>query len=251
MAGGGGTGDAGQGGPSLCDKAKMPPISATICDGFETMPSDFTAMPAGSMVADTTQSYRGATSMKFPSSSMAYLTESKSFTGTTKATNNNFWGRYFFLSGMTSLTAVQSHSVFGTMMGMDTGQGSSANADAFHFVGGSRGKLQTQIEFAGDVFSDNEKTPAATDPSFPLMAAGWQCWEWNITPDDSYHFYIGGAEVTEMGINAGKGVNNGGNFSPLPTVTELEIGWQYFGTGLFTGWIDEVAVGPNRIGCGN
>jgi hypothetical protein len=83
------------------------------------------------------------------------------------------------------------------------------------------------------VFSDNEKTPAATDPSFPLMSAGWQCWEWNITPDDSYHFYIGGAEVTEMGINAGKGDNNGGNFSPLPTVTELEIGWQYFGTGPF------------------
>jgi hypothetical protein len=138
--------------------------------------------------------------------------------------------------------------VFGTLMGTDT---SNANADAFHFVGGSRGKLQSQIQFAADVFSDNEKTPATTDPSFPLMSDGWQCWEWNITSDDSYHFYIKGAEVTEMGIVAGKGTN-GGNFSPLPTITSVEIGWQYYGAGgTFSGWIDEVAIGPNRIGCGN
>jgi hypothetical protein len=241
-----GTGDAGKGGPSLCQATLA--AGATLCDGFETMPSDFTANPAGSMTADTTQFYRGATSMKFSSSTQAYLTESKTFTGTTKATNNNFWGRYFFLSGVATTAAVpQSHAVFGTMMGTDT---SSANADAFHFVGGSRGKLQTQIQFAADVFSDNEKTPAMTDPSFPIMSDGWQCWEWQITSDDSYHFYIGGAEVTEMAINAGMGMG-GKSFSPLPTVTSLEIGWQYFGTGLFSGWIDEVAIGPNRIGCGN
>ncbi len=245
-------GDAGQGGPSLCDIAKMPPISATICDGFETTPYAFTSDPAGAMTADTTQFYRGKTSMKFSSSSMAYLTETSTFmqgAAATKTANNNFWGRYWFLSDVATIGAVpQSHAVFGTMMGTDT---SSANADAFHFVGGSRGKLQSQIEFAGDVFSDNEKTPASTDPSFPLMADGWQCWEWQLTDADTYTFYINGVAIPEMGIVAGKGTNNGGNFSPLPTVTELEIGWQYFGTGLYAGWIDEVAVGPNRIPCGN
>ncbi len=179
---------------------------------------------------------------------MAYLTESTSFTGTTKATNNNFWGRYFFLSDVAATAFPQSHAVFGTLVGTDT---SNASADQFHFVGGARGKLQTQIQFAGDVFSDNEKTPAATDPAFPAMADGWQCWEWHIQPDDSYDFYINGADIMEMQIVAGKGTLNGGNFSPLPTVTSLEIGWQYFGTGLFAGWIDEVAVGPNRIGCGS
>ncbi len=245
-------GDAGQGGPSLCDTAKMPPISATICDGFETTPYAFTSDPAGAMTADTTQFYRGKTSMKFSSSSMAYLTETSTFmqgAAATKTANNNFWGRYWFLSDVATTAAVpQSHAVFGTMMGTDT---SNAQADAFHFVGGSRGKLQTQIEFAGDVFSDNEKTPAATDPSFPLMSDGWQCWEWQLTDADTYTFYINGVAIPEMGIVAGKGTNNGGNFSPLPTVTELEIGWQYFGTGLYAGWIDEVAVGPNRIPCGD
>jgi hypothetical protein len=207
------------------------------------------------MVADTTQFYRGKTSMYFALSSMAYLVESTTFmqgAAATKTANNNFWGRYWFLSNIATMALVpQSHAVFGTMMGTDT---SSANADAFHFVGGSRGKLQSQIEFAGDVFSDNEKMPASTDPAFPLMGAGWQCWEFQLTDNDTFTFYIGGVAVPEMGIVAGKGTDNGGNFSPLPTVTSLELGWQYYGNSppdQWSGWIDEIAVGPNRIPCGN
>jgi polysaccharide lyase-like protein len=248
-------GDAGQGGPSLCATAVLPPPQgqgATLCEGFETAPYKFTSMPAGAMVADTTQFYRGKTSMYFALSSMAYLVESTTFTqgaAATKTANNNFWGRYFFLSNIATTALVpKSHAVFGTMMGTDT---SSANADAFHFVGGSRGKLQTQIQFASDVFSDDEDNPAATDPNFPLMSDGWQCWEFQLTDDDSYTFYIAGVAVPEMTITAGKGANPGKNFSPLPTVTSLELGWQYFGTGMYSGWIDEIAVGPNRIPCGN
>jgi hypothetical protein len=263
-AGGGGDGgtptgvaysDAGNEGDSLCAAALLAPISAKICDGFETMPSSFTVTPAGSMVVDTTQFYRGKQSMKFAPSSNAYLSEQSTFTqaaaGGTKATNNNFWGRYFFLSGETTIGAtIQSHAVFGTMMGTDT---SSTMADAFHFIGGSRGKLQTQIEFAADVFSDDEQKPAATDPSFPVAADGWQCWEWQLTSDDTYHFFINGTEITEMQIVAGVGTYAKKNFSPLPTVYSIQLGWLYFGgaTGTFTGWIDEVAIGPNRIGCGN
>jgi hypothetical protein len=237
---------------SICDQAKMSPISAVICDGFETTPSAFTVMPAGSMTVVTTQFYRGGHSMFFAPSKMAYLSESSSFTGTTKATNNNFWGRYFFLSAEAADSDYdQGHTVFGTMNGMDTGAGSNPNADQFHFIGGAGATLQTQIRFTGDVFSDNEKMPAATDPKYPIMSGGWQCWEWQLTSDDSYHFYIGGKEITEMEINMGKGVfNPNANFSPLPLVTSLEIGWQTFGNGTASGWIDEVAIGPNRIGCG-
>jgi hypothetical protein len=225
------------------------PTDAVICDGFESTPSSFTIMPAGSMTVDTTQFYRGTHSMKFAPSKMAYLVESSTFTGTTKATNNNFWGRYFFLSGEAADTDYDpGHTVFATMVGTDT---SNAMADDFHFIGGAGAVLQTQIRFTSDVFSDSEKNPAATDPKYPVMGAGWQCWEWQITSDDSYHFYINGTEITEMEILMGKGVFNGGNFSPLPTVMSLEIGWQTFGTGTATGWIDEVAIGPNRIGCGN
>jgi hypothetical protein len=199
-------------------------------------------------VVDTTKFYRGSKSMHFVATSAAngdFITESKTFTGTTKATNNNFWGRYFFFNNMT--TAPMSHSVFGDMSGTDA----TATAMDFHFVGGSRGKLQAQIQFAADQYTDNMKTPAAADPPFPLAADGWQCWEWHIQPDDSFDFYINTAEVMEMKIVAGKAMMSGNTFTPLPVVTTLKLGWQYFGGNPNSGWIDEVALGPNRIGCGN
>jgi len=239
------SGDAGAGGASLCTQTLA--AGATLCDGFETTPSDFTVMATApdTFVLDTTKFYRGSKSMKFTATNAAYITETKTFTGTTKATNNAFWGRYFFFNNMT--TAPMSHSVFGTMHGTDA----TANAMDFHFVGGSRGKLQAQIQFAADEYTDNMRMPAAADPPFPLAADGWQCWEWQIQPDDSFDFYINGTEVMEMKIVAGKAAMSGSNFAPLPVVTTLELGWQYFGGSANSGWIDEVAVGPNRIGCGN
>jgi hypothetical protein len=197
-------------------------------------------------VLDTTKFYRGSKSMKFTATNSAYIVETKTFSGTTKATNNAFWGRYFFFNNMT--VAPQSHSVFGDMHGTDS---SNAQADDFHFVGGSRGKLQAQIQFAADVYTDNMKTPAAADPPFPLATDGWQCWEWQIQADDSFDFYINGTEVMEMKIVAGKAAMSGSSFTPLPIISQLQLGWQYFGGSMNSGWIDEVAVGPNRIGCGN
>ncbi len=244
---GGGSGDAGAGGPSLCAQAMMPPISATLCDGFEGATSDFTPTAAApdTIAVATTKFYRGAKSMYFSATNSAYAVETKTFTGTTKATNNAFWGRYFFFNNMT--TAPMSHSVFGDMSGTNA----TATAMDFHFVGGSRGKLQSQIQFAADQYTDNMKAPSANDPPFPLAADGWQCWEWQIQPDDSFDFYINGAEVMEMKIVAGKAMMSGANFAPLPVVTSLKLGWQYFGGSMNSGWIDEIAVGPNRIGCGN
>ena len=196
--------------PSLCTQALA--AGATLCDGFETTPSDFTVMATApdTFVLDTTKFYRGAKSMKFTATNAAYITETKTFTGTTKATNNAFWGRYFFFNNMT--TAPMSHSVFGTMHGTDA----TANAEDFHFVGGSRGKLQAQIQFAADEYTDNMKMPAAADPPFPLAADGWQCWEWQIQADDSFDFYINGTEVMEMKIVAGKAAMSGSELRAAP-----------------------------------
>lgn len=248
-AGGGGApmGNAGAGGPSLC-----PVAGTTICDGFEgaapgTAGSDFMIdVTAGNtMVVDTTKAYRGTKSMKFSGTSHAYITETKTFMGTTKAVVNNFWGRYFIFGNLTGM-APAAHAVYGTLSGTGTpGDGE------FHFVGGSRGKLQAEIRNSGDSYTDSMASPAATDPAFPTPADGWQCWEWHVQPDDSFDFYINGTEVDEMKIVAGKAMKSGASFSPLPIMTKLSIGWQYFGSGMNSGWIDEVALGPNRIGCGS
>jgi len=242
---GGGTGTAGQGGPSLC-----PVAGAVICDGFEgaapgAATSDFTT-DGTAPVVDTTKFYRGSKSIKFSGAAMSYITTTKAFTGMTKATNNNFWGRYFIFDNWTTADVPQAHAVYGTMSGTGTpGDG------MFHFVGGSRGKLQAEIRNTGDSYTDNMKAPAATDPSFPVMTDGWQCWEFHVQPDDSFDFYINGAEVMEMKITAGKANMSGSSFSPLPIINKFQIGWQYFGSAMNSGWIDEVAIGPNRIPCGS
>jgi hypothetical protein len=242
-------GGAGQGGPSLC-----PVAGTTLCDGFEgdapgagTSAWTVSVATGDTMAVDTTKFYRGSKSMKFSAKSSAYIVTSKIFTGTTKATNNAFWGRYFILSNVAAAaTYSQSHVVFGALAdAMNSGT-------QFHFVGGSRGKLQAEIRLTGDAYTDNMTMPAVGDPAFPLVADGWQCWEWQVTADDSFDFYINGTEVPEMKITAGKSVMSKMTFSPMPIFGGLYLGWQSFSVGsAISGWIDEVAIGPNRIGCGS
>ena len=106
--------------------------------------SDFT-LEGTLPVVDTTQFYRGSKSVKFSGAAMSYITTTKPFTGTAKATNNNFWGRYFILDAWTAAMIPTSHAVYGTLGGSGTpGDG------LFHFVGGSRGKLQAEIRNSGD-----------------------------------------------------------------------------------------------------
>jgi len=223
---------------------------ATLCDGFETTPSDFTVTTQAatdSIVVDTTKFYRGSKSMHYSATNAAFLVEKKTFTGTTAATNNAFWGRYFILSGVaTAATYSMSHVVFGALA-------DAANSgDQFHFVGGSRGKLEAEIRVTGDSYTDSMTAPAAADPAFPLAADGWKCWEWQVTADNSYDFYIDGVEVPEMKVVAGKAMMSGQSFAGMPIFGQLDIGWQSFSGGsAITGWIDEVALGPTRIGCGN
>jgi len=235
------------GGPSVC-----PTGTSTICDGFEdAAPGAATSVWTTTGTAptvDTTMAYRGTKSLKFNAASSGYIVETKTFAGATKATNNNLWGRYFVRSNEPRAMipgAFMSHCVFGVL------EAAGAKGYLFHFVGGSRSKLQAEIQFAADQYTDSMRMPMATDPSYPAMEDGWQCWEFHVTADDSFNFYINGAEVTEMQIVAGKATLSKNNFSPLPIFGELGLGWQNFSGGAFVYWLDEVAVGPDRIGCNN
>lgn len=242
-------GSAGQGGPSLC-----PVTGATLCDGFEDAApgaanSPFTVSVTGTdtMVVDTTQFYRGKHSMKFSATAKALIVTSKIFaaaTNATKATNNNLWGRCFILSNVPEATGYPlGLVVFGTLAD------STNSGHQFNFASGSRGKLQAEIRFAGSVYTDDAMTPAAADPSYPIAADGWQCWEWQVQDDDSFDFFINGKEVPEMKITNGQANMSTQSFSPMPIFGGLSLGWQGISTSTISGWIDEVAVGPHRIGC--
>jgi hypothetical protein len=234
IAGSGGGGKMGPGGPSLC-----PVAGATLCDGFEDVAPGATgsAWTAVASTVDTTKFYRGAKSIHFTGFN-AFITETKTFAGTTKATNNAMWGRYFIL---TSLTAAPDggHTVFGRLTDGKTD---------FHFVGGSRGELQAEIRTTGDIYTDKQ-VPTTIKPAYPTAADGWQCWEWHTTGDDSFDFYIGGVLVPEMQIVKGKATKSGNAF-PFPVFNKLQLGYQNFNSAALSGWIDEVAIGPNQIGCG-
>jgi hypothetical protein len=237
--------------------SKCPTGTAVICDGFENAApgatgSDWASATAGVTVnTDMTKVYRGTKSLQITGTASVLITEKKTFTGTTKATNNALWGRVFFLSGVATAAGwPQGHTYFGALTGITNA------GDDFHFVGGSRAKLLAQIRLgtpASDRYTDGSgKNATGTEPAFPLAAAGWQCWEWHVQPDDSYDFYINGTEVPEMKLVAGKASYGGMTLTPMPIFGSLSIGWGDFGAGAaVTLWLDEVAIGPDRIGCNN
>jgi hypothetical protein len=79
----------------------------------------------------------------------------------------------------------------------------------------------------------------------------WHCTEWYVDhATQRYRFFIDGAELTSIGIMKGAG-----NFenSELPSAyTALSIGWNNYQQAPspgFVAWIDDVAIGSERIGC--
>lgn len=248
-AGGAGpVGGAGPGGDSRCPGL----IGATSCDGFENAApgetgSDWTidGKSAGTITVDTSKFYRGKKSVKYSSATRAYIVNKKIFAGTTKATNNEFWGRYFVLAGVATYPA--GHTVFGSLADATD----SSDPNRFHFVGGSRQQLMAEIRITTDAYTNaGQANPNASAPHFPITTDGWQCWEFHVTADDSFAFYINSTEVADMRITKGKADASGKSFSPLPTFGQIQLGWQSFSTGAaVSGWIDEVAFGPSRIGC--
>jgi hypothetical protein len=79
----------------------------------------------------------------------------------------------------------------------------------------------------------------------------WYCTEWYVDhATQRYRFFVDGVEHTPIGIS-----NGAGNFedSELPSAfTALSIGWnnyQQAPDGGFVAWIDDVALGSERVGC--
>ena len=84
----------------------------------------------------------------------------------------------------------------------------------------------------------------------------WHCAEWQVDAStQSYHFYVDGAEVTQIAISNGAGnYGSGANRSELPmTFSQFKIGWYNYQSASpgFVAWIDEVAIAKSRVGCGN
>jgi hypothetical protein len=222
--------------------------TAGLCDGFEAaapgqMGSAFSFEVGNGSTAtvDATKAYRGANAVHIKTNGGgAFITETESFTGTTAATNNEMWGRIFIW--FETNANPQSHDVFITLADPD----SNAASSELHLAGGSRGILAAQIRTNTDVYRPAIMAAQGmpTSVKFPLAEPRWQCWEWHTTAENTLEFYIDGELYSPMSVQAA-------DKWPFPVFKKLSLGFMQYGNTPATElWIDEVAVGGARIGCG-
>jgi hypothetical protein len=79
----------------------------------------------------------------------------------------------------------------------------------------------------------------------------WHCTEWFLDhATQSYRFFVDGEEISSIAV-----ANGSGNFneSEIPAVFDsLSVGWNNYQSapnGGFVAWLDDLAIGPSRIGC--
>ena len=89
--------------------------------------------------------------------------------------------------------------------------------------------------------------------SAPTSEDTWRCVEWQLDADgDRVAVFFDGADTPTLTADR---TAHGGNAVPfvLPAVDTVKIGWQLYqgGTtpGQFDLWIDDVALGTDRLGC--
>jgi hypothetical protein len=89
--------------------------------------------------------------------------------------------------------------------------------------------------------------------SAPVAEDTWRCVEWEIDAvDDRVAVWFDGADTPALTASRDA---HGGNDVPfvLPSVQTVKIGWQLYQGGTTPGgfdlWIDDVALGTERLGC--
>jgi hypothetical protein len=82
----------------------------------------------------------------------------------------------------------------------------------------------------------------------------WSCAEWEFdTNQNSMHFWLDGKALTDLTMtDTGQGcVHQSASFEwAAPTFSRIDLGWEsYQADGARTIWIDDVALGTQRLGC--
>jgi hypothetical protein len=239
---GGSSGTAGSG--PLCGSGTYP-----ICEDFENtpvgeVPSGWTR--TGSVEVAMDQAFRGTRSLKVNAAANGPRRITRSGTAVT-ALGGAHWGRiYYRVETPTPGVFVHSTLVAGSAVSprdgimievrtVDTVQ----NADRMH-------------QFLYNV-QPNGRAEFGKGSSYDWMFDNaWHCAEWHVDhATQSYAFYLDGTEITQIRIE-----NGAGNFenSEIPEMFQnLSFGWNNYQSASpgFTAWLDEIAVGTTRVGCGS
>jgi hypothetical protein len=194
------------------------------------------AVGAGSTaVVDTTKAYRGTKSAHLKmSTSRAFITETGTFNQMgTAATNNDMWGRIFIW--FEAAASPGGHTVFIRLEDPLL----SGMSKELHLAGENEGTFGAEIRTTSDLWKMGTV-------KYPLATPRWECWEWHTSSTNALEFYIDGKIMPAMTVTAA-------NNWPFPTFKKMSLGFLSFraGNNATETWIDEVAVGTNRIGCDN
>ncbi len=239
-----------------------------VCDDFE---SDVTGnppatpwsldAPQGAVTVDTAHAHSGTHSVKIAApAATGTRTTMLRFTGGGHLpdTTNVVFGRMMFWLDSAPTNSV--HWTFIAGSGVVPGQSYSAVYRYGGQIGieGADGGIGSQLMANYDTPSSYSGIGPSSDcyrnASETVPVGQWACAEWEFDgPDATMNFWLNGAPLDDLTVvGTGDGCTQAANDFPwtAPAFREIDLGWEsYQADDARTIWLDDVAIGPTRIGC--
>jgi hypothetical protein len=261
-------GTTSQGGTGGADPCK----TAIVCDDFEAYDPGAapggpwtTSTNKGSVTMDTTHAHSGGRAVKVTADAAGgYRSAMLVLKGAAllPVPGNIVFGRMMFWLDAAPEGTV--HWTFIDGQGLVPGQG----YHALYRYGGQHPITDANGTFVGSQLMANYDTPDSyqNPPVGPgsdcwlhsdkkvIPVAKWACAEWKFDgPASKMQFWLDGVELPDLAMNGtGQGcVNQGADFPwAAPSFERVDLGWEsYQPDGARTIWIDDVAIGTERLGC--
>jgi hypothetical protein len=273
-------GSAGSAGMAGSASGCAPP--AVICDDFEKYPANATDLSpdwiaytySGAVKVDTTKPHAGKQSLHLTTQAgMRHYADIIRETRGKQLLPQNHYGRLqVFLSSLPPASHFNLNLSSGPLVGFPDEIGKFAE-------GGMYGKLMSNYAQRARAMANGqyllrgggpEQGDAAADadcavaaPSQTISAGKWVCWEWQFDgTKDEAHLWLDNVAMTEVdAVQSGKQCQGPGfNGKPMSAAYHWEspqvfdkliVGYeQYQDTPAQEVWIDDLAIGTERLGCG-
>jgi hypothetical protein len=218
---------------------------------------DCAGAAAGSSTAtiDTSHAHSGTKSLKFSVAqgdtciAMAVLGGAPVF----PALQNGFWGRMWVWittvqpgpgGGYIHINNIDAHGYLDAGVQADMHYGASAWSDS----GGAHQFLLSNYTTLINWNPGMDSPGGGSDPAIYATPLGqWACYEWSFTSGTTTpQFFLNGTSLPDMNVPS-----NAGDVWLLPQWDTVSLGWTNWQSSSTpsTMWIDDVALGTQRIGC--
>jgi hypothetical protein len=226
----------------------------TFCDDFERFDAGAplrapwtTSTQGGSVLVDRQRAHSGRNAVRVTTDGQAAYRRAYFGLGapTFPVQGNAFYGRMWVY--LVAAPPMTTHWTNISGEGMATRNNQSFNA--FVRYGGQVMK-RLMANYDSSTFSSDCWQHSQT--AFP--EGRWACMEWHFEgPTSRMEFWLDGAGISALTVNQrGQGcIANGLNGDwVMPQFSSLRLGWEHYQTSIpIELWVDDVAVGPQRLGC--